>query len=72
MLFLQGTRDDFAEMPLLQPVVTGLGASASLHVVQQADHSLHVLARSGRNDREVMNEVLDALSAWIGTLDGAA
>jgi hypothetical protein len=27
-----------------------------------------VLARSGRNDREVMNEVLDALSAWIGGL----
>jgi predicted alpha/beta-hydrolase family hydrolase len=66
MLFLQGTRDDFAEMPLLEPVVKGLGASASLHVVQEGDHSLHVPARSGRNDREVMNEVLDALSAWIG------
>jgi predicted alpha/beta-hydrolase family hydrolase len=68
MLFLQGTRDDFAEMPLLGPVVTGLGGLASLHLVQEADHSLHVLARSGRNDREVMNEVLDALSAWIGGL----
>src|SRR4051794_3155381 len=65
MLFLQGTRDDFAEMTLLEPVVKGLGAMASLHVVQEADHSLHVPARSGRNDREVMNEVLDALSAWI-------
>jgi predicted alpha/beta-hydrolase family hydrolase len=68
MLFLQGTRDDFAEMPLLEPVVKGLGALASLHVVQEGDHSLHVPARSGRNDREVMNEVLDALSAWIGGL----
>jgi predicted alpha/beta-hydrolase family hydrolase len=68
MLFLQGTRDDFAKMPLLEPVVKGLGALASLHVVQEGDHSLHVLARSGRNDREVMNEVLDALSAWIGGL----
>jgi uncharacterized protein len=68
MLFLQGTRDDFAEMPLLEPVVKGLGGLASLHVVQKADHSLHVLARSGRNDREVMSEVLDALSAWIGGL----
>jgi predicted alpha/beta-hydrolase family hydrolase len=66
MLFLQGTRDDFAEMPLLEPVVKGLGGLASLHVVREGDHSLHVLARSGRNDREVMNEVLDALSAWIG------
>jgi predicted alpha/beta-hydrolase family hydrolase len=68
MLFLQGTRDDFAEMTLLEPVVKGLGGLASLHVVQEGDHSLHVPARSGRNDREVMNEVLDALSAWIGGL----
>jgi predicted alpha/beta-hydrolase family hydrolase len=68
MLFLQGTRDDFAEMSLLEPVVKGLGGLASLHVVKEADHSLHVPARSGRNDREVMNEVLDALSAWIGGL----
>jgi predicted alpha/beta-hydrolase family hydrolase len=68
MLFLQGTRDDLAEMSLLEPVVKGLGGLASLHVVQEGDHSLHVPARSGRNDREVMNEVLDALSAWSGGL----
>jgi predicted alpha/beta-hydrolase family hydrolase len=68
MLFLQGTRDALAAMALLEPAVTGLGTLASLHVVQEADHSFHVLARSGRNDREVMNEVLDALSAWIGGL----
>jgi predicted alpha/beta-hydrolase family hydrolase len=68
MLFLQGTRDGLAEMTLLESVVKGLGALASLHVVKEADHSFHVLARSERNDREVMNEVLDALSAWIGGL----
>ncbi len=68
MLFLQGTRDGLAEMNLLEPVVKGLGGLASLHVVREADHSFHVLARSGRNDREVMSEVLDALSAWIGGL----
>jgi predicted alpha/beta-hydrolase family hydrolase len=68
MLFLQGTRDDFAEMTLLEPVLKGLGGLASLHAVKQGDHSLHVPARSGRNEREVMNEVLDALSAWIGGL----
>jgi predicted alpha/beta-hydrolase family hydrolase len=68
MLFLQGTRDTLAELSLLEPVVKSLGALASLHVVQAADHSFHVLARSGRNDREVMSEVLDALAAWIGGL----
>jgi predicted alpha/beta-hydrolase family hydrolase len=66
MLFLQGTRDNLAEMSLLEPVVKGLGALASLHALRDADHSFHVLARSGRNDREVMSEVLDTLSAWIG------
>jgi predicted alpha/beta-hydrolase family hydrolase len=68
MLFLQGTRDQLAELTLLEPVVKDLGGLASLHVVQEADHSFHVLARSGRNDREVMNEVLDTLAAWIGRL----
>jgi hypothetical protein len=33
--------------------------------VQEADHSFHVPARSGRNDRDVMREVVDTLSAWI-------
>jgi predicted alpha/beta-hydrolase family hydrolase len=68
MLFLQGTRDDLAELTLLEPVVKNLGALASLHLVQEADHSLHVLARSGRNDAEVMSEVLDVFAAWVGAL----
>jgi predicted alpha/beta-hydrolase family hydrolase len=54
MLFLQGTRDALAELSLLEPVVKGLGKLATLHLVNEADHSFHVLARSGRNDREVM------------------
>jgi uncharacterized protein len=66
LLFLQGTRDSLAELKLIEPVVKGLGPSATLHLVQQADHSFHVLARSGRNDREVMGEILDTLAAWIG------
>jgi predicted alpha/beta-hydrolase family hydrolase len=65
MLFLQGTRDALAEFRLLEPVVKSLGKSATLHLLKEADHSFHVLARSGRNDREVMDEVLDTLVAWI-------
>jgi uncharacterized protein len=67
MLFVQGTRDKLAELPLLELVIERLGKRASLHRVAEADHSFHVLARSGRNDREVMSEVVDALSAWVGT-----
>jgi predicted alpha/beta-hydrolase family hydrolase len=66
MLFVQGTRDNLAELKLLEPVVNGLGSSASLHLVKEADHSFHVLARSGRNDREVMDEILDTFAAWVG------
>ncbi len=65
MLFLQGTRDALAELDLLEPMVKGLGARATLHLVDAADHSFHVLVRSGRNDREVLAEVLDAFAAWV-------
>jgi uncharacterized protein len=66
MLFVQGTRDSLAELKLLEPVVKSLGPSATLHLVKEADHSFHVPARSGRNDREVMTEILDAFAGWIG------
>jgi uncharacterized protein len=65
MLFIQGTRDKLAEPLLLQALVKRLGASASLHPVEEADHSFHVLARSGRNDDDVMREVVDALATWL-------
>jgi uncharacterized protein len=70
MLFIQGTRDALAELSLLEPVVKRLGKLATLHRVAEADHSFHMLARSGRNDREAMSEVLDTLAAWIGAIAG--
>jgi uncharacterized protein len=66
MLFLQGTRDNLAEGTLLEPVVANLGSSATLHLIDGADHSFHVPARSGRNDREVLREVMDTFAAWTG------
>ena len=68
MLFLQGTRDALAELSLLEPVVKKLGKLATLHLSKEADHSFHVLKSSGRNDREVMTEVLDAFAAWAGKI----
>jgi predicted alpha/beta-hydrolase family hydrolase len=68
MLFLQGTRDSLAEVPLIEGVVKRLGPLARLHLVDGADHSFHVLARSGRNDREVMGEILDAFAGWADAL----
>jgi predicted alpha/beta-hydrolase family hydrolase len=65
MLFLQGTRDALAELRLLEPLVKGLGREATLHLVEGADHSFHVLKSSGRNDRDVLIEILDAFAAWV-------
>ena len=70
MLFLQGTRDALAELSLLKPVVKGLGSRAMLHLLEAADHSFHVLKSSGRNDRAVMDEALDAFAAWVGEAIG--
>ena len=64
LLFLQGTRDTLAELPLLQPIVERLGSRATLHVVEHADHMFHVLKKSGRNDAEVLTELADTIAAW--------
>jgi predicted alpha/beta-hydrolase family hydrolase len=64
MLFLQGTRDTLADLSLLRPVVEGLGHRATLHLLENADHSFHVPARSGRKDPDVRREMLDAFAAW--------
>ena len=70
MLFLQGTRDELGQMDLMQAVVQRLGARATLRWSEHADHSFHVLVRSGRNDAEVMEELLGTMGTWIdGVLD---
>jgi predicted alpha/beta-hydrolase family hydrolase len=71
MLFLQGTRDDFAELDLLQPMVKALGRRATLKLFPDADHSFHVPKASGRTDAEVRTELLDTLAAWIDRLPAA-
>src|SRR6059036_2932032 len=68
MLFLQGDRDDFADLKLLKPVLEGLGDRATLHLVEGGDHSFKVLKRSGKTEADVMGEVADAMVDWTGRL----
>lgn len=68
MLFLQGTRDEFADLPLLEPLGAELGPRATLTLFQEADHSFHVPARSGRKDSEVRDELLDTMAGWVGQI----
>ena len=64
-LFLQGTRDKLADLPLLRSVVEPLRPRATLHVVDDADHSFHVRASSGRTDAVVVLELARTMSAWF-------
>jgi uncharacterized protein len=65
MLFLQGTRDGLASLDLLAPLIEQLGERATLKLLDDADHSFHVPARTGRKDPEVREEALRAMAAWI-------
>ncbi len=68
MLFLQGTRDELAQMSLLEPVVSRLGERATLVLAPDADHSFHVPARTGRKDADVRQELLDGMARWMKDL----
>ena len=68
MLFLQGTRDELAELALLEGVCREIGPRAMLKVFEHADHSFHVPARSGRKDSEIRAALLDVLRDWINNM----
>jgi hypothetical protein len=65
MLFVSGDRDALAELDLLKRVVASLGARATLHLVEHADHSFKVAAKSGRTSVDAEAEALDALAKWM-------
>ena len=68
MLFLQGTRDNLASLDQLKPACKQLGKRATLKLIADADHSFHVPARTGRKDAQVLDDVLDALAAWLDSV----
>ncbi|MGH7542305.1 MAG: alpha/beta hydrolase family protein [Gemmatimonadota bacterium] len=64
MLFLQGERDAFGGLDLVEPLVERLGPRATLQVVAGADHGFHVPKRSGRTDAEVLAELARRTDEW--------
>jgi len=68
MLFLQGDRDEFADLKLLKPVVKRLGERATLHLVEGGNHSFKVLKRSGKTEADVMEELVGAIADWTNLL----
>ena len=67
MLFLQGTRDAFADLKLLRPIRAELGPRVTLHVIETADHSFHVLKASGKTDANVLQELARTVAVWTST-----
>jgi predicted alpha/beta-hydrolase family hydrolase len=65
MLFLQGTRDELADVDLIRSVTDELGERATLRLITDADHSFHVRARSGQTDQQVLDSMLDVIGGWI-------
>ena len=65
MLFVQGTRDEMADVTLIESTVGALGRLATLHWVNDGDHSLRVPARSGRDPAQVLDSVFDAIQRWV-------
>ena len=68
VLCINGTRDDFCERPLMEEVLRGVGANWQMHWIDGADHSFHVLKRSGRTDGDVLEEVAKEVERWVGGL----
>jgi uncharacterized protein len=65
MLFLQGTRDTLADLQLLRPILKKLGPRATLHIIDTADHSFHVLKSAKKTDAEVLQELAATAAAWM-------
>src|SRR5246127_1876581 len=68
MLFLQGTRDTFADLKLLRPICAKLSDRATLHIIESADHSFHVLKSAKRTDADVLHELAEATASWAETM----
>jgi predicted alpha/beta-hydrolase family hydrolase len=68
LLFFQGTRDTLADLDLMRSVHSGIADRATLHICEGADHSFAVLKRSGRTNREVLDEIADTTAQWLAAL----
>ncbi len=64
VLCVNGTRDALCRRDLMERTVNRLGNNWTMHWLDGADHSFHVLKSSGRSDSDVLAEVADACGAW--------
>jgi predicted alpha/beta-hydrolase family hydrolase len=65
MLFLQGTRDDLADLALVRELCAELGPRATLCEVADGNHSFEVRKSSGRTNAEVLESLAETIAAWL-------
>ena len=65
MLFLSGTRDTFAQLPLFQPMIENLGNKAHLHLLETASHGYKILKRTRTNPEDIFEEMGRVAHEWI-------
>ena len=70
MFFLQGTRDQFAQLDLITTVCRNLGPRATLHLIDEGDHSFNVPKRSGRDSSSVIDQLADTIVQWASSSIG--
>lgn len=68
VLFVQGTNDALADLTLIRGLVEKIGPSATLHLVQGADHGFALPKGSGRSQEDVYDEIARAVADFGATL----
>ena len=68
VLCINGTRDALCEKALMEKALTTVQTDWTMHWVEGADHSFHVLKSSGRTDSEVLSEISQTSSAWLARI----
>jgi predicted alpha/beta-hydrolase family hydrolase len=68
MLFLSGTRDELAQLGLLEPVCRRLGGRANLHLLDTADHGFRILKRTRKSAEDVFDEMARIVREWADKL----
>ena len=67
VLCFNGTRDALCQQDLMEKTLARLSGRWTMHWLQGADHSFHVLKSSGRSDGDVLDEVGVATQEWLAT-----
>jgi hypothetical protein len=71
MLFVQGSRDPFGSPAELAPILESLPAPATMHVVENGDHSLATSRSKSAAAEQVYETIQDTIVGWMKELPNA-